>query len=89
MPSAAPSLPHLRFYTKARCPLCDAALEAVEEARREVAFELECLDILAAEDLYHRFRHAIPVGELDGREIFRFRTSAAAVIAAVRQGSGG
>ncbi|MBX3746794.1 MAG: glutaredoxin family protein [Verrucomicrobiae bacterium] len=79
-----PSLPQLRFYTKAHCPLCDAALEAVEEARREVAFDLECLDILTDPELYRRFRHVIPLGELDGREIFRFRTSAAAVIAAVR-----
>ena len=63
----------LTLYTKPNCPLCDKALEQIEQARRRVSFELIEVNILDNPEDYERFKHAIPVIALDGVEIFRYR----------------
>lgn len=78
--------PLLRVFGKPHCCLCDEALEAIEDARREEDFEVEEVNILSDPTLYERYRDCIPVGELDGKEVFRFRTSPRSIVDAVRRG---
>ena len=70
----------LTIYTKPNCPLCDKALEQIEQARRRVSFELIEVNILDNPEDYERFKHAIPVIALDGMEIFRYRLTCAELL---------
>ncbi len=65
----------ITFFTKPECSLCDAALYVIERVRRHIPFELETVDISAAEnERWHTlYRDHIPVVHLDGTEIFRHR----------------
>ena len=76
----------LILYTKAACPLCDEALDVVREVQETLAFHLEIIDILGDPELYARWKHAIPVGCVDGREVFRYRVTAAELRAALTSG---
>ncbi len=75
----------LFFYTKPDCPLCDHALEEIELAQKQAAFQLVEINILSDLELYERYKHAIPVGVLDGTEIFRYRTRASELVERLRQ----
>jgi glutaredoxin len=66
-------MPKVTLYSKPNCPLCDEALEQIEEARKLVAFELEEINILSDEALYNQHKHNMPVVCVDGREVFRYR----------------
>ena len=70
----------LFLYTKPDCPLCDHALEEIELAQKQAAFQLVEINILSDLELYERYKHAIPVGVLEGMEIFRYRTRASELI---------
>jgi glutaredoxin len=60
------------LYTKPDCHLCVEALEALREVARELAFELEILDITSREDLHRAYFERIPVVALDGEELFDY-----------------
>ncbi len=51
------------LYTKPGCHLCDDALDLLVTLRDEVreGFTIEETNILEDQDLYARYRHAIPV----------------------------
>ncbi|MBI2948540.1 MAG: glutaredoxin family protein [Verrucomicrobia bacterium] len=68
------------FYTKPNCPLCDKALEEIERARRECAFDLVEINILSDSEIYEQYKHAIPVVAVDGVEAFRYRVSCAELL---------
>lgn len=72
------------LYSKPNCPLCDEALEQIEEARRSAPFDFVEIDILRDPALYDRFRNLIPVVFLNGREAFRYRLVAGDLAALVR-----
>jgi glutaredoxin len=59
------------FYTKPNCPLCDKALAVLRELQERIPFEIEPHNILEDPILYEKYKHDIPVAELDGLEIFR------------------
>ncbi|MBM3839190.1 MAG: glutaredoxin family protein [Verrucomicrobia bacterium] len=63
------------FYTKPNCPLCDKALEQIERARGQCAFDLVEINILSDLEIYERYKHAIPVVAVEGVEVFRYRLS--------------
>ena len=65
----------LRVFVKPACPLCEEALEVLEEARQSCEFEFEQVNILEDLECYQRYRSRIPVGELNGQEVFRYRIS--------------
>jgi len=71
---------HLTFFTKPNCPLCDEALEQIELARQRTDFELLEVNILSDPTVYERYKDFIPVVLLNGRELFRFRLTAAALL---------
>ncbi len=58
------------LYGKADCPLCDEALEALEELAAEFGFGIEKVDITRDEQLYARFQHVIPVIDVEGMFLF-------------------
>lgn len=59
-------------YSKQDCPLCDEAIEFLQEDAQYFA-ELEVVEITDDPVKYERFREWIPVIEIDGRERFRGR----------------
>ena len=65
----------LTIYTKACCHLCEEALAAVEEVRREIPFTLVQVDIEQDPVARERYRHLIPVVTLAGEEIFYGKVS--------------
>ena len=67
----------VRIYTKARCTLCEVARHALADIGTRVPFTLEVVDIRGSEDTWVRYRHAVPVIEVDGQEVARLRVDAA------------
>ncbi|HJQ33541.1 MAG TPA: glutaredoxin family protein [Pyrinomonadaceae bacterium] len=72
-----PHIPHVIFYTKPGCHLC-------EEARREIAraglagrFTYEEIDILSDDELKRRYGWDIPVVLINGTHAFKHRLTAA------------
>ncbi len=67
------------IYHARDCTLCERALEVVEEARAEVGFELERVDIGGRPDLEARYRELLPVVEIDGVRAFTYFVDADAL----------
>ena len=67
----------LVLYGKARCSLCDHALEVIEDVLDDlhgrVSATLERVDVRQDAALYERYRHDVPVLSVDGRDAFRHR----------------
>ena len=55
------------------------AIEVVESARRELAFELELVDIDGQPELETRYRELLPVVEIDGEPVFTYFVDADAL----------
>ena len=70
-------VPAITLYTKPNCPLCDKALEQIELARREIPFDFVEINILSDLEIYQRYKHDIPVIQLNGIEVFRYRLTCA------------
>lgn len=63
----------IRFYTRQGCHLCKKARTVLQELRNEFKFHVQLVDIDGSPDLIAAYGHDIPVGELEGEEIFRHR----------------
>jgi glutaredoxin len=63
---------NVTLYTKPDCHLCEQALKALREVRRELPFELAVCDITAQEALHRAYFERIPVVTLDGEELFEY-----------------
>jgi len=59
-------------YHAADCSLCTRALEVVTEARDELGFDLELVDIAGDSELEARYRTLLPVVEIDGEQAFTY-----------------
>lgn len=75
------------FYTREGCHLCDEALAEVESARGEEPFTLVVLDLdrEAAEEKRRAYDWEVPVVELDGKKIAKFKLDAARLVRLLRQ----
>jgi glutaredoxin len=60
------------LYAAAGCHLCESARRVLEQARADVSFELEEVDIAADPKLERRYRERIPVVAVDGVEAFTY-----------------
>jgi glutaredoxin len=60
------------LYHAEGCHLCTRAIAVVEEARAELGFALELVDIGGDPDLERSYRELLPVVEIDGRRAFTF-----------------
>ena len=63
---------HVTLYSAAGCSLCARALEVVHEARREIGFEVEVIEIDGDPDLEAAYREHLPVVEIDGERAFTY-----------------
>jgi glutaredoxin len=60
------------LYTRPGCHLCDEARAVLERVRRQVAFELEEIDIEGDDALHRAYLERIPVVHLDGEHLFDY-----------------
>lgn len=61
----------LRFYTKPDCPLCDEAKVVLQRIAAKTSFiAIEEIDITKNLGLFTKYKHLIPVLELDRRRLF-------------------
>jgi glutaredoxin len=65
-------VPTLIVYTSPDCHLCHDALAALRELRAELGFDLLELDITRDDALHRAYLERIPVGVLDGEELFEY-----------------
>lgn len=65
----------ITFYTRKDCHLCSEALSAIARVRHDHAFELRIvdLDVEAPADKRAAYDWEVPVIELDGRKIMKYR----------------
>ena len=75
--------PVVILYTKPGCCLCDAAADVIADVARRRPLVLEKRNILDRLEDYERFKHAIPVIEVGGREIARYEITAEQLEAAL------
>jgi glutaredoxin len=65
----------ITFYTRDGCHLCDDALELLAEVRHDHPFALDVVDLdrEAPADKRSAYDWEVPVIELDGRKIMKYR----------------
>ena len=66
------------FYTREDCHLCSDALEELARLRSEIPFDLAVVDLdrEAPPDKRSLYDWDVPVVELDGRKIMKYRVDA-------------
>jgi glutaredoxin len=62
----------LTVYSKPGCHLCEQAMTALRGLQAELGFELSEQDITTDEALHRAYFERIPVGVLDGVELFEY-----------------
>jgi glutaredoxin len=67
------------LYTAQGCHLCERARSTLEEARAELGFDLEEVDIGGDPELEARYREWLPVVEIGGERAFVYYVDAAAL----------
>jgi glutaredoxin len=54
-------LPHVTFYTKAGCHLCEEARDLLDDIAAQYPYELTEIDIRTTPELFELYRYRIPV----------------------------
>jgi hypothetical protein len=79
------SKPLLQFITKeGGCSLCDEAWEEIESAQDYVEFDIEIIKIRKGDPLYEQYWDKIPVGLINGKVAFKYRTTRDQLIRSLR-----
>ncbi|MEQ9321839.1 MAG: glutaredoxin family protein [Polyangiaceae bacterium] len=75
-------MPRLDFYTRKDCHLCDEALAELARIRKDHPFELSIIDLdtEAPADKRQAYDWEVPVVELDGRKIMKYRIDEARLL---------
>jgi glutaredoxin len=81
------SVARVTLYRAAGCTLCERALEVVRDARQELAFELQIVDIDDDPALEGAYREDLPVVEIDGVRAFRYFVEPGAFRARLSRGA--
>lgn len=65
----------LSFYTREGCHLCDDALAELKRIQERIPFQIEIIDLdrNAAPEKRAAYDWEVPVIELDGRKIMKFK----------------
>jgi hypothetical protein len=71
------------LYTKPGCHLCEAVEQVISQVRRGVPFQFISRNIEEDHALFERFKHDIPVVEVEGAEVARHRLDAVTLLAAL------
>jgi glutaredoxin len=74
----------LTIYSRPGCHLCEEMKAVVERVRREHPFELTEVDISGNPDLELRYGQEIPVLELDGKKVVKYRLDEPALVRLIR-----
>ena len=61
------------LYTREGCPLCRTAKAQILAMRERRPFAFREVDIGSEGELYDEHRYDIPVVEIDGRRVFKYR----------------
>jgi len=69
--------PHVVFYTKPGCHLCEEARAEIRNSGCEGLYTYEEVDILSDAELTRRYGWDIPVVTIDGTHAFKHRLTAA------------
>jgi glutaredoxin len=56
-----PSIPHVTFYTKAGCHLCEEARDMLDDIAAQTDYELTEIDIRSDPQIFDKYRYRIPV----------------------------
>ena len=62
----------IRLYTRQGCHLCDTARRVIEQARKQVEFTFEAIDIDSDTALRDKYNEDVPVVSIDGQDLFRW-----------------
>lgn len=73
------------LYTKQVCPLCDDAKAVLRQAREEIPFEYQEVDIELDREYYEAYKWEIPVVHVDGRIAFKHRLDLEKVLTRLRR----
>ena len=68
--------PHVTFYTKPGCHLCEDAKREISRARLNERFTFEEIDITSDPELQRRYSTEIPVVLINGTHAFKYRLTA-------------
>jgi glutaredoxin len=71
-----PAAPHVIFYTKPGCHLCDEARQEMARAACRDLYTYEEVDINSDPELTRRYGWDIPVVLIDGAHAFKHRLTA-------------
>lgn len=63
------------LFSKPGCHLCEPVEEVILAVRREREFEFEVRNIEDDPADFEKYKHAIPVVVVDGREVARYKLS--------------
>ncbi len=70
---------NITIYSKKDCHLCDVAKETLFEIKQEFPFSLIEIDIGRDKTAFEKYKHLIPVVEIDGKIISCYRINATEV----------
>ena len=74
----------LKLYTKPGCPLCEEAIELLDDVRQDVDFELETVNIYQSQELFDRYRYRVPVLRVGDRDVLELRFTREALLRALK-----
>jgi glutaredoxin len=69
----------LTVYSSPDCHLCEQAVRSLKALQRELSFSLQERDVTTDAALHRAYFERVPVGELDGEELFEYFVDEAAV----------
>jgi hypothetical protein len=83
MSDATPQKTVVTLYTKPGCHLCEPVADTIRDGAKLRHFDFEQRNILDDLADYERYKHAIPVVSVNGREVARYRLSLHELLAAI------
>jgi glutaredoxin len=75
----------LTIYSKKDCHLCDIAKKELDDLQKELTFSITEVDIKNDRDAFEKYKHLIPVIEIDGDVLFTGRIDKDLLKNALRQ----
>jgi glutaredoxin len=66
-------MPRVVVYGKPGCHLCEQAEQDLRRLQAEFVFEVAEVDITGDPALFDQMKHDIPVIEVDGRRLWKYR----------------
>lgn len=68
-----PTQPHVAFYTKVGCHLCEEARDMLDDIAAQTEYELTEIDIRSNPEVFEEYRYRIPVIIIDNKTVIEGR----------------